>query len=276
MPHAIWKGNISFGLVQIPVGVYSAERKKDLNFVLLDRKTMAPVGYKRISKKTGSEVPWDDIVKGYEYEDDRYVLLGAEDFRKANPEATQTVEILGFVDARDIHPAYYEKPYYLQSVGKNKKGYALLREALRKTGKAGVARVVIHTREYMAVLIPMGKMLVLDLVRFADELKAVDEFDLPGEDLDALGVTPKEVEMAERLVEGMVGTWEPETYHDQYREDLLSFIRRKIEKGETELIEEALPEPKPVEGAEVIDLMALLKKSVQQADAVRNRRAGGA
>jgi DNA end-binding protein Ku len=274
MPHAIWKGSITFGLVQIPVGLYTAEKKKELNFTLLDRKDLGPVGYRRISKKSGKEVPLDDIVKGYEYEDDRYVLLGSEDFRKANPEATQTVEILDFVELREIHPVFYEKPYYLLPVGKNRKGYVLLRETLRKTGKAGIARVVIHTREYLAVLVPMGRVLVLDLMRFADELRDTAEFDLPGENLAEMGISPKELEMAEKLVEGMVTSWDPGKYRDDYREDLLSLIREKIEKGETERVEEAPPETKPAEGAEVIDLMALLKKSIEQAETVRKQKAG--
>src|SRR5512135_1293176 len=138
MPHAIWKGSISFGLVQIPVNLYSGERKDELGFAMLDKRDMSPVGYKRVSKKTGREVPWEDIVKGYEYEEGRFVALGDEDFKSANVEATQTVEILAFVDAGEVPPIYFDRPYYLEPTAKGRKGYALLRDTLRKSGKVGV------------------------------------------------------------------------------------------------------------------------------------------
>ncbi|MBI5453162.1 MAG: Ku protein [Deltaproteobacteria bacterium] len=271
MPHAIWKGTISFGLVNIPVGLYTAEKGEEkISFNLLDKRDLSPVGYKRFNKTTGEEVAPTDLVKGYEYEEGRYVVLSDEDFKNANPEATQTVEIIDFVDAKRIHPVYFEKPYYLAPIKKAAKGYALLRETLKRTGKAGVARVVIHTKEYIGVVMPYGKVLVLDLLRYAEGLKGAEDLEFPSEDLDAAGVTEKELEMAEKLVKGMASDWDPSKYRDTYREELEGYIKRKIEAGETGAAKEA-PPALPARG-EVIDLMSLLKKSVQEAEAARQPR----
>jgi DNA end-binding protein Ku len=275
MPHAIWKGNISFGLVNIPVELYTAEKGAEkLNFTLLDRKDLSPVGYRRFNKKTGKEVKLNDIVRGYEYEEGRFVVLGDEDFRRANIEATQTVEIVDFVDADRIHPIFFEKPYYLVPAGKNQKSYALLRETLKRTKRAGIAKVVIHTREYIAALIPYGKVLELDLLRYSDELTEPEKIDVPVEDFKKLGLTDKEIRMAEKLVEGMYSDWDPAKYHDTYHDELRAYIKKKVEAGETAAIEE-VPPAKAVRKAEVIDLMALLKKSVEKtgAEKVKVRKA---
>ncbi|MBA2352385.1 MAG: Ku protein [Burkholderiales bacterium] len=264
MPRTIWKGAISFGLVNIPIGLYTAEVKKGLSFSLLDRRDLAPVGYQRINKETGEEVPWEEIVKGYEYEDGEYVVLGDEDFRQANVEATETVDILDFVDAAQIPVVYFEQPYYLAPGRKGEKGYALLRETLRQTNKVGIANVVIRTRQHIAALIPYGNMLVLNLLRFADELREPEDLELPGEDLAKLGVSKKELEMAERLVEGMENEFDPTKYHDQYREDLLALIDKKIKSGKTETISEPVVEDDKRGKAEVIDLMGLLKRSLDE------------
>lgn len=146
MPQAIWKGHLQFGLVSIPVGIYSAEESRELSFSLLDRRDFAPVGYQRINKVSGEEVPWEEIVKGYEYEEGEYVVLGDEDFKRANPEATQTIDIMAFVDLEEIDPMYFDRPYFLAPTKGGEKGYAILREALAETGKAGIARVVLRTR----------------------------------------------------------------------------------------------------------------------------------
>ena len=272
MAHPIWNGSISFGLVNIPVGLYSAQgRESKLDFNLLDKKDLAPIGYKKINKLTGQEVPAAEMVKGYELEDGSYAVLTDEDFRKANAKATQTVEILDFVDLKDIHPVFFEKPYYLAPLRRGEKGYALLREALKRSGKAGVARVVIHSREYIGVLTPYGKALVLDLLRYAGELKDPEELGLPEEDLKSLGVTEKELDMAQRLIESMIADWEPGKYHDTYREELLGYIKKKVEAGETARVEEAAPAAaRP--GAEVIDIMTLLKKSLEEAGGARTRK----
>lgn len=271
MAHPIWKGSISFGLVNIPVGLFSAQGKEaKLDFNLLHKKDLSPIGYKKINKRTGEEVAPNEMVKGYELEDGNYVVLTDEDFNRANAKATQTVEILDFVDLDRIHPVFFEKPYFLAPVGRGAKGYALLRSALKKSGKAGVAKVVIHSREYLGVVVPYGKALVLDLLRYAGELKDPKELELPEEELDKLGVSEKEMEMAQRLIESMIADWEPGKYRDTYREELKGYIRRKAEAGETARVEEAPEAPRP--SAEVIDLMSLLKKSVEETEKVKVRK----
>jgi len=271
MPHTIWKGSISFGLVNIPVGLHSAEKRKDLSFTLLDSKNLAPVGYRRVNKKSGKEVPWGDIVKGYEYEDSRYVVLRADDFKRANVKASQTIDIVSFVDAAEIPSVFFDKPYYLEPVGNGRKSYALLREALKRTGKVGVATVVIHTRQYLAVVVPLAKALVLNLLRFPDELRSIDELDLPEESLTEQGVGEKELNMAEMLVGTMVDRWEPDRFHDKYREDLMNLIQHRIETGQIESVEEPMPEVPQPTGAEVIDLMALLKQSIEKSEELRKK-----
>jgi len=278
MPRPIWKGSISFGLVNIPIGLFTAEGKeKKLDLHMLDKEDLAPVGYKKYNKVTGKEVS-GEMVRGYEFEDGQYVVLTEEDLLRANPKATQTVEITDFVEAKDIHPIFFQKPYFLAPAGRGEKGYALLREALKKTGKAGVAKVVIHSKEYLGVVVPYGKVLVLELIRYADELKDASEVEVPDEDLKKTGVSAKEIEMAERLVESMVNEWQPQKYHDTYRKELLSYIRQKIAAGETARIEEA-PPARPQPTAEVIDIMSLLKKSLEETEAARvaarKKAAGG-
>jgi len=274
MARPIWNGSISFGLVNIPVGLFSAQGKEArLDFNLLDKKDLSPIGYKKINKRTGQEVPASEMVKGYELEDGNYAVLTDEDFRKANAKATQTIEIIDFVDLKDIHPVFFEKPYYLAPGKRAEKGYALLRASLKRSGKAGVARVVIHSREYIGVLAPYGRALVLDLLRYSGELRDPEELGLPEEDLKGLKVTEKELDMAGKLIESMTGPWEPGKYHDTYREELLGYIKRKVEAGETVRVEEA-PAPEPKAGAEVIDIMSLLKRSLEEAGAARKKASG--
>ena len=259
MPRAIWKGSISFGLVSIPVGLYAAETRHELQFHLLDRRDTSPVRYKRVSEKSGKEVPWGDIVRGYEYEEGHYVVLSDEDLKRANPTATQTIDISDFVEADEIGPTYFDKPYYLAPDKKGTKGYALLREALRRTGKVGVATVVIRTRQYLAAVLPQDDVLVLALLRYAHELRDAEELEVPH---GAAGVSDRELAMAERLIEGMVGAWEPEKYTDTYEKDVMDMIERRVEKGETEAVETPAPKPAGGEG-KVVDLMMLLKRSVE-------------
>ncbi|HKY31048.1 MAG TPA: Ku protein [Candidatus Polarisedimenticolia bacterium] len=265
MPRAIWKGSITFGLVEIPVGLVSARRRgADLSFDMLDKRDLSPVGYKRVSKSTGREVPWEEIVKGYEYEPDQYVVLGDRDFERANPEAARTVEIMDFVDLASIDPVFFEKPYYLEPLKRNSKGYALLRETLRRTGKAGVARVVIRAREHIAAVYPRGRALAMVLLRYVHELRPAEEIEAPGEDLKHLEVSAQEIRMAERVVQAMAAEWDPGRYNDGYRDDLLSLIDRKVAAGQTRAIEE--PEERRPSRArgEVVDLMPLLRRSVEQ------------
>jgi DNA end-binding protein Ku len=265
MPHSLWNGAISFGLVNIPVVLFSAENRNSFDLTMLDRRNMKPVGFKRYNKETEKEVGWDDIVKGYEYEKERYVVLTEEDFKRANVEATQTIDIVAFVDAEEVAPTYFETPYYLAPDKRGDKGYALLRETLKATNKIGIASVVIRTRQYLAALIPSGDVIVLNTLRYKNELKSAKDLKVPSGNLKASGVSPREIEMAKKLVEEMTEQWKPERYRDTYHDDLMKLIDKRIKAGKTEVITGAEAEEdqgKPARG-EVIDLMALLKRSVQ-------------
>ena len=266
MSRSLWKGSISFGLVNIPVLLYSAENRNSFDLTLLDRRDMKPVGFKRYNKKTGKEVAWEQIVKGYEYEKNRYVVLTDEDFRRANVKATQTIDILSFVRGEDISPTSFETPYFLAPDKRGEKGYALLRETLTKTGKAAIATVVIRTRQYIAAVIPWNEMMVLNTLRYANELRPTKELQIPANSLRTAGVTSRELEMATKLVEEMSERWKPAQYKDTYREDLMRLIKKRIKGGKTEVVtgpEEGEAQDKPGR-AKVVDLMALLKRSVQR------------
>jgi DNA end-binding protein Ku len=219
------------------------------------------VGYKRYNKSTGEDVPWAEIVKGYEYQDGKYVVLSDEDFRRANVEASKTVDIQAFVDATDIPPLYFETPYYLSPGKRGEKAYALLRDALRKSGKAGIATVVIRTRQYLAAVLPYEDVLMMNTLRYADELKGASDLSVPASALHAKA-TAKELDMALRLIDDMSEKWQPEKFKDTYRDDLMARIEEKVKAGQTEEITEPEKGRKEPAGAEVIDLMALLKKSV--------------
>jgi DNA end-binding protein Ku len=261
---ALWKGAIAFSLVHIPVTLYPASSSAELDFKMLDRRDFAPVGYQRINKRSGEPVPADEIVKGYEYEDDQYVVMSNEDFREANVQATQTVDIFAFVEAQEIPSWHFETPYYLEPTKRGAKGYALLREVLRRKERIALANVVIRTRQRLAALLPVGRMLVLNTLRFGDEIRAFDEANLPGQDLAPLNISEREIAMAERLVDDMAEPWHPERYHDTYREDLLALIHRKVESGETHVVAEPAEGKAAAEGgAEIVDLMALLKRSLE-------------
>jgi DNA end-binding protein Ku len=280
MARGLWKGAISFGLVNVPVELFAVEkRSSELDLTMLDRRDLAPVGYKRYNKASGKEVAWNDVVKGYEYQDGRYVVLSDEDFRRANVEASKTVEIHGFVELGAIPPQYFENPYYLSPGKRGEKAYALLRDALLKAQKAGVATVVIRTRQYLAAVVPQGEVLLLNTLRYADEVRGVDEVGI-AEKLDKVKVSAKELELALRLVEDMSEKWQPEKYKDTYREDLLARVEEKVKAGQTEEITQpGKGEGREKKSADVIDLMSLLKKSVEKkkpakrAAAARKKRA---
>jgi DNA end-binding protein Ku len=274
MARGLWKGAISFGLVNVPVELHSArKRAADLDMTMLDKRNLAPVGYKRVNKETGKEVPWNEVVKGYEYEDDKFVVLSEEDFRRANPDLAKTVDIHAFVELAEIAPQYFETPYYLIPGKRGEKAYALLRDTLKKAGKAGIAMVMIRTRQYLAALVPQDDILVLNTLRFHNELKQAKDFDIP-----STKVSAKELDMAMRLVDDMADDWKPEKYKDTLKEDLLKRIEEKVKAGETEEITEPAKERKE-KTADVIDLMSLMKKSVEQKKpkpakrAARKRRA---
>lgn len=268
MSRIVWRGAISFGLIHIPVNLTTGARSNTLDFDWLDKRDMSPVGYSRINKRTGKPIEREQIVKGFQYEKGEYVLLSDEDFRQANVAATQTVEIVCFVDVSEIPPYYFETPYYLEPDRRGEKGYALLRETLRRSGRAALASVVIHSRQHMAALLVSGPALILNTMRFADEVLPVSELKLPPLELKAVGVSPREIEMAQRLVEEMVEPWQPEQFRDTYRDDLLARIKHKIKSGRTHLLTPPgeAPAPRRGGGAEIIDLMALLKKSLHERD----------
>ena len=263
MARGLWKGAISFGLVNVPVELHSAQKRSaELDLTMLDKRDMAPVGYKRVNKSTGKEVPWEDVVKGYEYEDDKYVVLSEEDFRRANPEAARTVDIVAFVDVDDIAPLYFDTPYYLAPGKRGEKAYALLRDAMAKAGKAGIASVVIRTKQYLAALLAQDDALVLNTLRYGKELKTAEDLGIP-EKLKGHKPTAKELDMAKRLIDDMADDWKPGEYHDTYHEDLLKRIEAKVKAGETEELTAPEKGENAAKSAEVLDLMSLLKKSVE-------------
>lgn len=270
MARSIWKGAISFGLVNVPVGVFTAETRDRLHFRQLDRRTMSVIHEERKNERD-EPVPPEEVVKGYEYRDGEFVTLSDEDFERANPKATQTIDIIAFVAAGEIDVTHFERPYYLAPTKAGRKGYALLRETLRRSGRVAIAKVVIRTRQYLAAVVPRGDVMVLELLRYAHELRPADDLDLPGDDLEELGISDKEIAMAQQLVEAMVESWDPEQYRDDYREDLLRVIGEKAEAGGVEAA--AAPAPERPAG-EVVDIMALLKRSVEQRRAAEKAGAG--
>jgi len=265
MARVLWQGAITFGLVHIPVELYPAEERKEFKFSMLDKRDFSPVGYKRYSKRSGKEVEWNDIVKGYEYEKDQYVVLSDEDFRRANVKASQTIGIEAFVPADEIPPQYFETPYYLVPTERGQRLYALLRETLRSTGRVAVAQVVIRTAQHLAAVVPVGKILMLNTLRYADELRTTKDFALPEEGLKGAHVTSKEVDLAKRLIDDMTEHWKATEFKDTYHQDLMRRIEEKIKKGETKQITEPDTEKSEApRSAQVIDLAALLKQSLDK------------
>lgn len=262
MARSMWKGAISFGLVHIPVEMYPAASDQGLDLSMLDRRDFAPIGFKRYNKATGKEVSWDDIVKGYEYSDGEYVVLSDEDLRRANPDATQSIDILAFVNADQVPLIYYEQPYYLAPGKGGDKVYALLRETLREVGKIGIANVVIRVKQHLAALVCVGDTIVLNTLRYPDEIRPTDELKIPGADTKAAQVTEKELQMAKALVEGMSEKWKPQQYHDTYREDVMALIKKKIAANQTKTLTEPEPEQEKPAKTNVIDLVALLQASL--------------
>ena len=263
---AIWKGSISFGLVNIPIGLYPATRKEELRFRLLRKSDLSPVNYKRVAEKDGKEVPWDQIVKGYEYEKGKYVVLKEEDFERVDLEATQTVDIQDFVDLDEIDPMFFYKPYYLEPQKGGDKAYALLRDSLEDKKKVGIAKVVIKTRQYLAGVKPEDGALVLELMHFADELADTSKLHLPKK----VEVGKREMNMATALIDGMSSKWNPEKYKDDYREALMEVIEEKVEAGGKEIEEKPTKTPKPTK---VIDLVNVLQQSLEQTGNAKKKAA---
>jgi DNA end-binding protein Ku len=261
MARYLWKGSLSFGLVEIPVGLLSAEsREHELSFSLLDRRDFAPIGYQRYNKKTEKPVEWEDIVKGYEHDEGEYVILTDDDFKRANVRATQSIEILSFVDAAEVDPIYFETPYYVVPLKAGSKAYALMRDTLRRTGKMGIARYVMKTRQHVAALTVRDGVLLLQNLRYAHEVVPVKDLELDKGDLD-VAVSKREIDIAEKLVEGMSGTFRPEEFKDEYYDDLMALIRKRAKAGQTESVEAPLDEA-PIRGTRVVDLLPLLEKSL--------------
>jgi DNA end-binding protein Ku len=255
MPRAIWKGAISFGLVNIPVGLYSATQPgNEIKLRMLRDSDQSPIKYKRVAEADDREVGWEHIVKGYEYEKDQFVVLTKEDFGKVNVASNQTVDIREFVDLAEIDPMFFDQPYFLAPEKGGDKAYALLREALAQSGKVGIAKVVIKTREHLAAVKPLGKALVLELMHFADELANPNELNLPGSE-----PAKKELAMAQQLIESMSGKWKPEEWKDEYREALTKLIEEKVSAPARQARAPKAAGRKPTN---VVDLASVLQQSL--------------
>ncbi|MEJ8853723.1 Ku protein [Variovorax robiniae] len=260
---SLWKGAISFGLVHVPIALYSATEESDLDFRMLDKRSMDPVGYKRVNKKSGKEVAMADIVKGIEWEDGRFVLLSPEEIEKAYPKTTHTIEIESFVPIDDIPFVYLEKPYYTAPINRGQKVYALLREALASSRKVGVAKVVIANKQHLAVLMPCGPALVLNLLRWGGEIRSWEALKLPPQGVEAAGLKKSEMAMATQLIDEMSAAWNADKFRDSFHAEIMKLVETKASEGEVEQVEkiEASPASAP-SGKNVVDLTELLKRSL--------------
>ena len=255
MARSMWKGSISFGLVNIPVELYSATRDHRPKFRLLHAKDEEPVRYERVCQKEGKPVAWEDLVKGYEYAKGQFVVLTKDDFKTAALEKTKTIDIMDFVDPQEVDERYFETPYYLQAGKGAERAYVLLREAIRESGRMGVAKIILRDAQHLAAVEAIGDALVLTMMRFSDELIDLKEFDFPGK----AEVRPAEMKMAQQLIENLVSDWKPDKYTDEYKENLLRVINAKVKGRKPKLIDEDHT-PKQ---AEVVDLMARLRASLE-------------
>lgn len=265
MARPIWTGTISFGLLNIPVKLMTGERRVDLHFRMLDSRNKAPIRYERVNEETGEEVPWKEIVKAFEYDKGSYVVLESSDIAAAAPDNNETVDIDAFVDAAAIGSEYYEKPYVLEPGKKAEKGYVLLREVLEKTGKVGIGRVVIRTREYLAAVAPRGDALILLILRYAQELVDPDDYKLPVGGLAKWKISAREVEMAQQLIESMSSPWKPEAYKDDFRDRLHKVIQQRVKAKKVVRGKQAEEAKLPENAAtNVIDFADLLKRSLSK------------
>ena len=266
MARPIWNGTLSFGLLNIPIQLMPGERKADeIHFRMLDARNKAPVRYERVNAETGEEVPWKEIVKAYEYTKGSYVVLEPADLAEAASEHREVIEMEAFVDRDAIAPTYLEKPYVLVPGKKAEKGYVLLREVLRKTRKVGVGRVVIRTREYLAMVTPQDDALLLILLRFPQELVDVGEYKIPEGGAAKWKISPKEMEMATSLLESMADEWKPEDYKDEFRERLAAVIKKRLKtKGATTRVAEEEEGTPHDATTNVVDFMSLLQKSLEK------------
>lgn len=255
---AIWKGSISFGLVNIPIALQNASRVEELKFRLLRSHDLSPINYKRVAEADGKEVPWNEIVKGYEYEKGKFVVLKEDDFRRVDLEATDTIHIVDFIPVDQINPVYFYKPYYLEPLKGGAPAYGLLRDVLARSNKVGISKVIIRTRQHLAAVKPNGKLLVLELMRFADELVSPDAVKPP----PAKETGSRELKMATTLVDQMTEDWDPERYTDDYRSALMKLIDKKVAAGGKEVPSH---KPKKAGATNVIDLASVLQQSLAEA-----------
>lgn len=275
MARSFWKGSLSFGLVEIPVRLQPATVSHDLAFTLLDRRDFSPVGNHRYNKKTGRNIEWNDVVRGYEYEPDQYVVLSDEELEAVNVKSTGTIEILEFVPSDSIDTLYFETPYYIEPMKKASKSYALLRTALEKTGRTGIARVVLRTRQRTAALVVRDSALVLNLLRYSHELRSTGDLELP--DAKSVKVSEGEVRMAERLIGEMDADWNPDQFQDEYHDEVLALVEKKVREGKTHVILEPEGAPKKASARnDVVDLMPLLKQSLEERATSKTATGSGA
>ncbi|CAN4279802.1 Ku protein [Pseudoxanthomonas sp. LjRoot125] len=263
MARPIWTGTLSFGLLNIPVSLMSGERKVDISFRMLDSRDKKPIRFERVNAETGEEVPWKDIIKAFEYDKGSYVVVEKEDIASAAPQTHESVDVEAFVDRDAIGIRFFEKPYVLVPGKKAEKGYVLLRDTLASTGKVGVARVVIRTREYLCAVVPEGDALVLMMLRYPQELVDPEEYKLPAGKASDYRITAREREMAESLIGSMSAKWTPDDYHDEFRKRLEAIIKKRIKArgATTKIVEEDAPDHEDA-ATNVVDFMALLQKSL--------------
>lgn len=260
MPRAIWKGAISFGLVHIPVALVTATSTQGVDFDWLDKRSMDPVGYKRVNKVTGKEVSKENIVKGVAYEKGRYVVLSEEEIREAHPKSTQTIDIFAFVDSAKIPLQHIDKPYYLAPDRRGEKVYALLREALSSTDKVALAHVVLHTRQHLAALMPIDSAMVLVILRWPSEVRGLETLELD-DSVTKSKLAKSELDMAKRLIKDMSADWQPEEYQDSFQDRIMALVEKKAKAGKIENVEQVEGEEQR-RSADVIDLTELLKRSL--------------
>lgn len=271
----IWKGSISFGLLNIPVTLHTAQQDKDIHFSMLDGKDMSRIKYQKISATTGKEVPYDRIVKGFEYESGQYVIMEPEDFEKANVKAAKTIDIEDFVLLEEIDTLLFEKPYYLVPQKGSEKGYLLLREALEKTKKVAIAKIVIRVKQHLAMVMPRGDYLVLEILRFAHQIKDVTEVDYLEDVRSDIKFSQRELKMAEDLIKGMTSKWSPNKYKDTYYEDLMKLIDLKVKKGKGYAVKEPTGEVRERAATNVVDLLPLLQKSIAATQKSKSSKSAG-
>jgi DNA end-binding protein Ku len=260
-PRTLWKGAISFGLVHIPVALYPASRQERIDFDWLDKRSMQPVGYRRINKETGKEIDKENIVKGIKGDDDSYVLMSDDEIKAAYPKTTQTIEIESFVPVDQIPFFFFDTPYYLAPIGRGEKVYALLRDTMAAEGVVGVAKLVIQTKQHLAALIPAGGMLMVNTLRWASEIRSAEELSVPSE---GTKLSPKEREMAKELVADMRGDWDPKEFRDAFRDEILALAAKKVKAGQSKQLNVTSASEEPQQrSADIVDLTELLKRSLK-------------